>query len=434
MTRFVQLLLVGSLVGCSAAWRAAKEGQEALDRGDLDTAVRQYAAACRQSDDKDWCERADRLYADLKAQLLEEAKPVCGVAGHETRCLELVNRARRTKDDPQLAALADEAGRTWFERCRSIAVATPVDALTKFRCVEAMRTHVDTAAYKQQADQERASLAGFASTEARGALSRGLPANGVGLASLAKCFDRNAAVPVELPQARAELVSRLVLRASLAADGLMTPAQACQTIGALSDGRFVCVSGNGDVGMRVSLGRSQMTHGFSDSEHAVEYVVRRDVYENPEWRRLENLRLAREAELRVAHKNFRLAQDDCETARNDHARAKHCRSCEAERNEEAWCRRANTLRDLEAEARRELDDVSWRQTNTRRELVNEIRDVYRYVRRTHTWEQNYRIAFAGAGVGLESREFVVTFSHTDTEQPGFEPAGVRAESAFPPSQ
>lgn len=420
--------------GCSAAFLAAKRGQDALDRGDVEAAMAEYWSACRQSDDKDWCERADRLYLDLKVTLLTEATPVCGQRGQERKCFDILNRARRIKDDPQLAALADASGRTWLETCRASQVNTPIDAVVRVRCISTMKADVNTPAYEQQLTQERQQLAQYVGAQAKVASDSGLKANAVGLGALARCFAKDVDVPVPLDALTRELQARLAVTASLASDGLVSAPGACTDLQRLSKGRLVCVSTGAEVGVRVGLSRSQMSHEWNDTLHDVTYVARREVYDNPEWYRLEGRRVECERNARVANKNAKLAADDCAQAQSDLSHAKYCQNCEARRNEEAYCRRASTMEDFRRDANRELEDVESHQRRTDRQLVREITDVYRYTRRTHTWRQNFRVLIAVAGSQLRSRDFTVTFTRTGVDQPDFQPAGVSGSTAYAPSQ
>lgn len=434
MRTMVGLLLVVGSLGCSAAYRAAKQGQDALDRGDLDSAVAHYWSACRQSDDKDWCERADRLYVELEAGLLEEARPVCGQAGQERRCFDILNRARRVKDSPRLAVLADASGATWLERCRSTSVTTPVDAVLRVRCVEAMRADVSTSGYTQQLAVERKAMASFVAAQAKAASDQGLLANTLGLSALTRCLSDEVEPPLSLEVKRQELVKTLVVRAQVATDGLASSSGVCGELQRVSNGRLECTSANADVGLRVALTRSELIHDVADTVHDVTYVARRETYENPEWHRLEGLRQQAEHRARVAKKNALLTADACEVARSELSRAKHCRDCDARTREEAVCRRASTLDDLRREAARELDDAEHRVRMTKRELVNEITDVYRYTERTHTWRQHFRVAIASSDSTLPSRDVTFEVSRTGTEQPAFAPAGVEGSVAHAPSQ
>ncbi|MDP1916287.1 MAG: hypothetical protein Q8L14_08575 [Myxococcales bacterium] len=420
--------------GCSAAFLAAKRGQDALDRGDVEAAMAEYWSACRQSDDKDWCERADRLYLDLKATLLIEATPVCGQRGQERKCFDIVNRARRIKDDPQLAALADASGRTWLEGCRASQVNTPIDAVVRVRCLVTMKADVNTPAYEQQLTQERQQLAQFVGAQAKVASDSGLKANAVGLGSLARCFSKEVELPVPLDALNRELQSRLPVSASLASDGLVSAPGACADLQRLSKGRLLCVATGAEVGVRVGLSRSDMSHEWNDTLHDVTYVARREQYDNPEWYRLEGRRVECERNARAARKNAKLAADDCSLAQSDLSRAQYCQNCEARRNEEAYCRRKSTMEDLRRDAERELDDVESHQRRTDRQLIREITDVYRYTRRTHTWRQNFRVIIAAAGPRLGSRDFTVTLTRTGVDQPDFQPAGVDGSTARVPSQ
>lgn len=426
-------LLLGT-TGCSAAWRAAQAGQDALDRGDVEGALAHYASACKQSDDKDWCERADRLYLDVKMQLITEAQPVCGQRGQERKCVDILKRARQVKDDPQLAALADLAGGTWLEGCRSASVSSPVDALLRLRCLETMRDDVGTPSYQQQVDADRRQLASFATAQAQAAQKQNLSAITYGLFSLSQCFHAEVTPATAVDESRRALLTRLIVPASLAADGLLSKAQACAEVGQLSGARIACVDGGGEVGLRLSLSRSEMAHEWNDTVHDVTYVARREVYENPEWRRLDNYRLELERNARTADRNQRLATDNCTQAQSDHARAQYCEHCDAKRAHEQYCRYADTMRSLSDDADRDLRNVQSQLRRVDKQLVNEITDVYRYTRRQHTWRQNFRISFVGAGGGFEPKDFVVTLSRTGVEQPGFEPAGVDQRVAYPPRQ
>jgi hypothetical protein len=428
------LLLPLLLAGCSAAWQAAREGQEALDRGDVDSAVKHYTSACRQSDDKDWCERADRLYLDLKTALFEEAKPVCGQPGQERRCFDILNRARKVKDDPQLAALADASGATWLTSCRRGQVVTPVDAVLRVRCVEAMHADVATPGYEQQVNAERRAMGDFAAAQAKAAADQGLQANAHGLGTLAQCFSPSSSSAVTGP-ARAALTSSLIVKTQVATDGLASAAAVCAVLQRASSGRFTCAStGAADLGLRVGLSGSQVSHDFTDTPYSVEYVARREVYDNPEWFRLEHLRQRREQESRTAKKQAALAADDCQTARNDLARAQYCQGCDARRNEEVYCKRASTMDDFAREARRALDDAHWAVQRTDRQLVREIRDTFNYTERTHTWRQNWRVFISSANAALAPRDFTFEVARVSTDRPDFAPAGIEGHVARAPSQ
>lgn len=433
MRRLALLVVVGTL-GCSAAHRAARQGDEALERGDLDSAVASYWSACRQSDDKDWCERADRLYADLEAALVDEAKPICGTPGHEQRCLSTVNRARRVKDSPRLAALADAAGATWLEACSKPVIATPVDAVVRVRCVEAQRAAVATPAYLQRLGLERRAMADFVAQQAKQASAQGLLANSLGLAALTRCLSGDVEPPLSLEGKRQELVEQLKVRTAIATDGLASTQGVCADLSRLSNGRLACAAGSGELGLRVALTRSDLTHDVADTVHDVTYVARRDVEQNPEWHRLERLRQQAGHRLRDAKLNAKLAADDCEQARRDLWRAKHCRDCEARRTEEAVCRRASTMDDVRQEAARELDDAEHRVRVTDRELVREVTDVYRYTQRTHTWRQNFRLVITSSNATLPTRDVTFEVARTGLEQPEFAPAGVEGRVARAPRQ
>lgn len=432
-TTLALLVMVGT-VGCSAAYRAAKQGDEALERGDLDSAVAHYWSACRQSDDKEWCARADRFYNDLEATLLDEARPVCGTPGEERRCLTTLNRARRVKDSPRLAALADAAGATWLDACARPVVATPVDAVVRVRWVESLRSAVSTPAYLQRLGLERRAMADFVAEQAKQASAQGLLANSLGLTALTRCLSGEVEPPLSLDGKRRELVEQLKVRTAVAADGLVSTQAVCADLSRLSSGRLACAGSDGELGLRVALTRSNLTHDVSDTTHDVTYVARRDVHQNPEWHRLERLRQQAEHRLREAKLNAKLAADDCELARSDLSRAKHCRDCEARRAEEALCRRASTLDDVRREAARELDDAEHRVRTTDRELVTEVTDVYRYTRRTHTWRQNFRLVVTSSNAALPTRDVTFEVARNGVEQPEFAPAGVEGRVARPPGQ
>jgi hypothetical protein len=419
----VGFLVVAGASGCSAAFHAAREGQEALERGDVEAAARHYHSACRQSDDQDWCQRADRLYLDLKATLLVEAKPVCGQRGFEKKCFDLVNRARRVRDDPQLAALAGLSGTTWLEACRQLPVTTPVDALVRARCVETMRSEVSTAAYGQQVAAERRSLAQFVATQATLATERQLVANALGLATLARCLSDEGTPPVE--PARRQVSSSLVVRAHLEAHGLALASDVCAQLQQASRNRLECISEGHALALRVGLTRSEVTHDITDTVHDVTYVARREVYENPEWHRLENLRQRREREARGARKKAALAKDACDLADHELFRANLCTGCDARRAQEAACQRARTLDSFRTSADSELDDATSKVNRTERQLVNEITDVYRYTERTHTWRQNFRVVIASSNPSLASRDLTLEAARTGTDRPGLRASGHR---------
>ncbi|MBL8920300.1 MAG: hypothetical protein JNJ54_15645 [Myxococcaceae bacterium] len=431
-TTLAVLAMLGT-VGCSAAYRAARQGDEALERGDLDSAVAHYWSACRQSGDKEWCERADRFYGDLEATLLDEAKPVCGTVGEERRCLAILNRARRVKDAPRLAALADAAGATWLDTCSQPVISTPVDAVVRVRCVEALRSAVSTAAYLQRVGRERRAMADFVAQQAKQASAQGLLANSLGLSALTRCLSGDVEPPLPLDVKRQELVERLRVRTNVATDGVASAQQVCAGLTRLSNGRLSCASGS-ELGLRVGLTRSELTHDIADTVHDVTYVARRDVHQNPEWRRLDRLREQAEHRAREAKLNAKLAADDCEQARSDLSRVKRCRDCEARRTEEALCRRASTLDDVRREAVRELDDAERRVRTTDRELVTEVTDVYRYTRRTHTWRQNFRLVITSSNAALPTRDVTFEVARTGVEQPKFAPAGVEGRVARAPGQ
>lgn len=427
------LVMVGAL-GCSAAFQAAREGQLALDRGDVEAAARHYYSACRQSEDKDWCERADRLYADVKETLIAEAKPVCGQPGQERKCFDILNRARRVKDDPQLATLADLSGATWLASCRKTQVTTPVDAVLRVRCVETMRSDVSTMAYGQQLAAERKAMAEFVSAQAKTAADQRLIGNAFGLSTLARCLSDELPPSLSLEATRRQLISNLVVKTQVATDGLADAPGICSMLQKRSNERLECVSTASELGLRVGLTGSQVSHDFTDTVHDVTYVARREVYQNPEWHRLEGIRQQLERNARAAQKNAALAKDDCEIAQNDLRRAKYCQNCEARRNEEAYCKRASTMDDFRRAANRDLDDAESNLRMTKRELVNEITDVYRYTERVHTWRQNFRVVIASSNPALPGRDFTIEASRTSIDRPDFPPAGIEGRVARAPSQ
>jgi hypothetical protein len=430
MRALVVLSAVG-LLGCSNAWLAARRGQEALDRGDPVTALAEYAAACKESQDKDWCERSDRLYLDVKADLLKQARPRCGVRGQERACLNIVNQARRVKDDPELASLADAAGETWLSACRVLETPTPVDALVRIRCIDALAKDVGTPAYLQQSAAERLEAARFVGHKAKEAQAQGLIGNALGLGTMAVCLSRQAPAPVPLVALRALTAERFSAPTAVAADGLLSRSVVCDDLSRRSDGRLHCESTNTLVGLRVSVFRGELTHTFSDQPMSVEYVVRRDVYDNPEWARLTQLKESHVAAVRQARQNERLAEDDCRQAESELSRARNCQRCPERTTEESYCRRARTLEEFRRDAERDLDRVESQLRRTDRQLVNEVRDRYHWVRRTHVWRLPYTVAFSAAG-GPPSKDFVLTMRRQDEEQQGFAPANVPQLVAVPP--
>lgn len=431
MTRLLCCAAALGLSSCSAAWQAANRGQEALDRGDAVTALAEYADACKQSEDKDWCARAERLYLDVKVDLLEQATPLCGVRGKERACLDLVNQARRVRDDPQLAVLADAAGGTWLSNCRTLETPTPVDAIVRIRCVDALTQDVGTPAYRQQAAAERLEAAKFVGAQAQRYATEGLVANALGLGTLAVCFSKQAPAPVPLAGLRQLVVDRFSTPTAVAADGLLSANLVCRDLERSSDGRLRCAQGNTTVGLRASLMRGQLAHTFADQPMSVEYVVRRDVYDNPEWNRLAASRDAHVQTVRQARQNERLAEDDCAQARRELSRAENCQRCPARTTQESYCQRARTLEDFRRHAEDDLESVERVLRRTDRQLVHEVRDTWHWVRRTHTWRLPYAVAFT-ATAGVPTKDFVVTMSRSADEQQGFAPADVPALTAMTP--
>ncbi|MDX2012219.1 MAG: hypothetical protein SFW67_18635 [Myxococcaceae bacterium] len=425
------LLTSLTLLACSPAWQAARRGQEALDRGDPVTALAEYAAACKQSNDQDWCERTERLYLDVKADLVKQARPLCGVRGKERACLDLVNQARRVKDDPELASLADAAGATWLAACRVIETPTPVDAIVRVRCISALASDVGTPAYQQQAAAERLEAARFVGIKAKEAQAAGLIGSALGLGTLAICFSREAPAPVPVVALRALTAERFSVPTAVAADGLLSRELVCSDLSRQSDGRLRCETTNTLVGLRASVFRGELTHTFSDEPMSKEYVVRRDVYDNPEWFRLSRLRESHLAAVRQARQNERLAEDDCRQAQSELSRAGYCQRCSERTTEESYCRRARTMEDFRRDTERDLERVDQALRQTDRQLVNEVRDVYHWVRRTHVWRLPYSVTLAAAG-GAPSKDFVLTMKRTDEEQQGFPPANVPTLVAVPP--
>nr|MCU0700071.1 hypothetical protein [Myxococcaceae bacterium] len=379
--RSVVLLPCLTLLACSPAWQAARRGQEALDRGDPVTALAEYAAACKESNDKDWCERSERLYLDVKADLVKQARPLCGVRGKERACLDVVNQARRVKDDPELASLADAAGSTWLAACRVIETPTPVDAIVRIRCISALASDVGTPAYQQQAAAERLEAARFVGLKAKEAQAAGLIGNALGLGTLAVCFSKEPPAPVPLAQLRTLTAERFSVPTAVAADGLLSRELVCGDLARESEGRLRCETANTLVGLRVSAFRGELTHTFSDQPMRQEYVVRRDVYDNPEWFRLSQLRESHLAAVRQARQQERLAEDDCRQAQNELSRARYCQRCAERTTEESYCRRARTMEDFRRDTERDLERVERELRQTDRQLVNEVRDTYHWVRR-----------------------------------------------------
>jgi hypothetical protein len=422
--RRAQLVALVFLMNCSSAFRAAKQGQEALDRGDVGQAMTHYGVACRESGDRDWCERAERLYLDYRAEVLAIAPTVCGKRGRERECFEVVNRARKHKDDPQLSAYVDASGKTWLTACQSIAVKEPVDAVLRARCVEAIRNEVDTSGYRQQANEERLTLAQFLATMARQAVDSKLTANALGLGGLARCLAPDVPVSASLDDLRAQLFSELAMRAAVAGDGLFSTLDVCREVDALTRSRIRCTTAGSTAGLRVSLARGPINHGFDDTWLEKTYIVRRDVSQNPEWVRLEAHRASFEHALQQARQNERLAADDCEQAQRELLRAHNCQNCSARSNEETYCRHAESLARFRRDAESDLSRADDALRRTNRELVTEVTDRYRWVRRTHTWSAQYAVTFVAAGLAFRSNDFVISKTHVQEEQQPFAPADV----------
>jgi hypothetical protein len=425
-SRWRLALVLGGLVaatGCSKAWQAARRGQEALDRGDPVTALAEYDAACRDSSDEAWCERAARLYRDVKADLVKQATPLCGVKGQERACLAVVNQARRVKDDPELAALADAAGQTWLATCRGVPQATPAEAIARVRCFEALSADVATAGYRQQVAAARLEAARVAAEKAKDAVAQRRVASALGLAALSKCLSRDVTPAGSEASLRAAIVERDAVAVATAADGLLSRELVCGDVEQVSEGRLRCAASNTAAGLRASLFRGELTHTFSDAPRSVEYVVRREEYDNPEWLRLDQLRRAHADAVREARDAERRAEDDCSRARGALSAAGSCQACAERTAEQARCGYASQLEDHRRQTQSALDDVERALWQTERRLVNEVRDAYHWVLRTHEWRQPYRVIIQAAG-GPPSSDFVVTLRRTDDEQQGFPPADV----------
>lgn len=432
MPRPLPLLLVSMLAGCSAAHLAAKKGQTAFENGDYEGALGHYWSACRQSNDAEWCAVSDRLYEQLLPTVVAEASPRCGQAGSERACFDSLSRLRRFKDDPRLSSLADASGRTWLEACRKTSVSSPVGAVVRVRCVEAVRRDVMTPAYERQVTEERTAMAAFVASESQTASTRGYVASSYGLAELGQCFSGER--PVRLEELRSAATRQLQLGASVAADGLVGASWVCERLASESGGRIVCGASSAVLGVRVELERGQLTHAVSDSEQTVSYVAERQQYLNPEWHRLEVVRERAERRERQARQQAKLAADECENARHDRARAGHCIDCEAERVERRTCKYAETLAGFRAEAARALDDAESCLRRTDRTLVREIMADYRSVERTHLWQQPYRLSIAAQGPVLRAQDAAFQVKRGGVERAEFEPAGISGSVATPPTQ
>lgn len=430
--RVLSVVVFGAVLsGCSAAYLSAKQGQEALDRGDVEGALAHYYSACRQSDDKDWCERADRLHNDMKGAVIAEAIPLCGQAGKEKPCLDTLKRLRRFKDDPQLANLADAAGKGWLEKCRATQIATPVEAVTRVRCVETLHADVMTAGYDGEVRAERLKMAQFVAQESRTASTKGFVVAGYGLAELARCFSELA--PVSVEAARAAATEQLQVRAAVAADGIVASAWVCGQLGKNSDGRIVCSSSGTRLGLRVGLQRSELAHYATDTGHDVTYVAERRQYDNPEWFRLDHIRERDEHRARKARHEAKLAADNCETATRD-LNSHYCTNCELERSKQKVCKYAHTLDEFADEARRDLRNSEYALERTRRYLVQEITANYHYVERSHLWQQRFQASVAGSGVSVRGRDFAFDLKRSGVDRDAFDPADISGSIAQVPSQ
>lgn len=404
----------------------------ALENGDDEGALGHYWSACRQSNDAEWCSVSDRLYQLLLPTVVAEATPKCGHAGAERACFDSLSRLRRFKDDPRLSALADASGRTWLESCRQTSVSSPVGAVVRVRCVEAVRREVMTPAYERQVTEERTAMAAFVTSESGTASTRGYVASSYGLAELGQCLSGER--PARLDELRNAATRRLQLGASVAADGLVGAPWVCERLASESGGRIVCGASSAVVGVRVGLQRGQLLHSVSDSERTVTYVAERQQVENPEWHRLDEARERAERRERQARQQAKLAADECAHARHDRARADRCADCDAERFERRACTYAETLAGFRAEAQRELDDAELCLRRTDRTLVRELMADYRSVERTHLWQQPFRLSIAAQGPVLRAHDATVQVTREGLERAEFEPAGISGSVASAPSQ
>lgn len=418
--------------GCSAAYLAAKKGQDALDRGDVEEALGHYFSACRQSDDADWCARANRLHGELKGAVIADATPLCGRPGDEQQCLATLKRLRRFKDDAELAALADAAGTSWLEKCRAPQVLTPVDAVARVRCVETLHAEMMTERYDDAVRTERQTMAHFVAKESRVVASQGFVVAGYGLAELARCFSRTE--PVSLDAARKQALERLTVRTAVAADGVASQGWVCSRLSEASDGRLSCAADGAAIGLRVSVQRSELAHTFRDSAQDVSYVAERRQYDNPDWLRLDGLRERETHRERKARHQARLASDECEVAKREHTAAKSCTQCEAESIAQRACTHAESLAGFAREAKRDLDDVEWRLQQTDRFLIQEITAVYRSVERAHLWQQRFQVSLAASGTAAQGATFSLDVSRSGVDREPFEPAGIEGSVAVVPTQ
>jgi hypothetical protein len=425
------LAMLAVLAGCSAASKAARIAEKALERGDVATAATAYAQACDLSDEKGWCEQAQTLFGQLKSQVIAAAQPVCLDPSQPKRCLELLAPARTIHDDSQLAALADIAGAAWLASCQQIQTPSAVEAVVRHRCVASLEADVNTERYRAAAAVERQALAAFVTQEAERTNRQGYSAQALGLAQLARCLAPAASTTISETALRLALGSRLAVPVSVAGDGLANERMVTEVVRSVAGNR-ITLTGAGEVGLRLSLHREAGRHDFFDEPMSQEYVVRREVYTNPDWVRLERRRVQLESATRDARAEERLAEDRCRLAQSDHSRAQNCSNCDAARNEQWQCSRARSIEQGRREVSSSLDDVARQLRGTPQELVNEVRDTYRWVRRTHRWQLPYSVTLTVAGSGFAPQQNRVSFTYESQEQPGFDPAGIREMRAAPP--
>lgn len=423
-------LLALLVSGCSAAHKAASLGDQALERNDLDGAALHYRDACQlEPADAFYCSRAKALFERLEREVLAQAKPACA-ARNTLACLAAVERARAIATNPELDALATQAGGQWLEQCAQLPLDSPLRALYRLRCVEAVRARVRTRPFEEQASAARLEISRFVRSAAAQAQGGGLRAAGLALSALARCFAREGNIEQELEQAYLGFLGKTAISVAVGGDGLLDTARLCDALPGLTRGRVVCgVKGRPtELALRLALQRGPLDEQVSDTYRDVEYVASREEYANPEWQRLESRAFTLEQQERTARLNASVAKEGCEAARRALSAARFCNNCSERTAQTNSCATSDTYDAAFRRARADLDSAQSLLRRTDKVLVREVRDTFRYTERQHLWRQPYRVYFAASGSEqLETRDDTAALTATDTEHPGFAPAGLQAK-------
>lgn len=409
------LLLLCAVSGCNTTLRDALARAEAANkRGDhFGEAIALKEACAADPEEEQICATAKQVENEVISKQLSSLDGAC--SSEPTACLAGLDVLAPFggPTDPRLSPYFDRAGEMAGARCEGGTLKTAEDGVFLVRCLEAYNARVGTPTYAARVLAGRTRAAQHLDQLA--AQRKATPGVAWLHESLAVCLGGSSFAPRATAYRQSfddahSVNLRITGQSPLDPGGLCTQLRSQFGSVLRCDGR-----GSGDLAVSVDAWAEQMTDAPVREVRTVEVLDHTERWDNPDYRHVQaELRHARNR-YEDATRSSRLADADCDTARQALSRAKYCYNCYERNNEQSQCNRKSAADDIERRSRNELSEAERLVSNTPAYLT---RDVYRTVSyRTvaHHFRVPWRVRVSVGGGQPQERSGAMTFESTERE-------------------